>query len=207
MLNRIVSVRPGEARALLWSFGYFFCLLAAYYVLRPLRDEMGVAGGVKNLQWLFTATFITMLVAVPIYGALVARLRKEVGGRRIGHELGEVRARAARQHATACGHQHCVLHARLNPQTLEGRHRLRRRQPAELLRHDAGLRLQVDQHLVDRLLAEVDAAFERGVDEPEPFFMFHLCKLDNENRVLGREPDEHDQGNLSVNIIFITTYQ
>ena len=57
-----------------WSFAYFFCLLAAYYILRPLRDEMGVAGGVKNLQWLFTATFFTMLAAVPLYGALVARL-------------------------------------------------------------------------------------------------------------------------------------
>ena len=57
-----------------WSFAYFFCLLAGYYVLRPLRDEMGVAGGVRNLQWLFTATFLTMLAAVPLYGALVARL-------------------------------------------------------------------------------------------------------------------------------------
>jgi AAA family ATP:ADP antiporter len=71
---RLRSVRPGEGRALCWSFGYFFCLLAAYYVLRPLRDEMGVAGGVRNLQWLFTATFLTMLAAVPLYGALVARL-------------------------------------------------------------------------------------------------------------------------------------
>ena len=35
---------------------------------------MGVAGGVRNLQWLFTATFVTMLAAVPLYGALVARL-------------------------------------------------------------------------------------------------------------------------------------
>ncbi|HWA38841.1 MAG TPA: MFS transporter [Burkholderiales bacterium] len=61
-------------RALLWSFAYFFCLLAGYYVLRPLRDEMGVAGGVRNLQWLFTATFLVMLAAVPLYGALVARL-------------------------------------------------------------------------------------------------------------------------------------
>ena len=61
-------------RALLWSFAYFFCLLASYYILRPLRDEMGVAGGVRNLQWLFTATFVTMLAAVPLYGALVARL-------------------------------------------------------------------------------------------------------------------------------------
>ena len=59
---------------MLWSFAYFFCLLAAYYILRPLRDEMGVAGGVRNLQWLFTATFLTMLAAVPLYGALVARL-------------------------------------------------------------------------------------------------------------------------------------
>jgi AAA family ATP:ADP antiporter len=68
------SVRPGEGRALCWSFAYFFCLLAGYYVLRPLRDEMGVAGGVRNLQWLFTATFLVMLAAVPLYGALVARL-------------------------------------------------------------------------------------------------------------------------------------
>ncbi len=74
MQLRIGTVRPGEARALIWSFAYFFCLLAGYYVLRPLRDEMGVAGGVRNLQWLFTATFLTMLAAVPLYGALVARL-------------------------------------------------------------------------------------------------------------------------------------
>jgi AAA family ATP:ADP antiporter len=79
MSGRVMQIlapmaRPGEIRALLWSFAYFFCLLAGYYVLRPLRDEMGVAGGVKNLQWLFTATFLVMLAAVPLYGALVARL-------------------------------------------------------------------------------------------------------------------------------------
>jgi ATP:ADP antiporter, AAA family len=73
-LARAVVVRPNEVRALLWSFAYFFCLLAGYYILRPLRDEMGVAGGVRNLQWLFTATFVTMLAAVPLYGAVVARL-------------------------------------------------------------------------------------------------------------------------------------
>jgi AAA family ATP:ADP antiporter len=71
-------VRPEEVRAMLWSFAYFFCLLAGYYILRPLRDEMGVAGGVRNLQWLFTATFLVMLAAVPLYGALVARLPRRV---------------------------------------------------------------------------------------------------------------------------------
>jgi len=74
LLSRIVTVRPGEVRALLWSFAYFFCLLAAYYVLRPVRDEMGLAGGIKNLPWLFTATFVVMLAVVPIFGAVVARV-------------------------------------------------------------------------------------------------------------------------------------
>lgn len=73
-LSRVVDVRPQEVRAMLWAFAYFFCLLTSYYVLRPVRDEMGVAGGVRNMPWLFSATLITMLVAVPIYGALVARL-------------------------------------------------------------------------------------------------------------------------------------
>src|SRR6187399_854487 len=76
-LSRIVAVRPGETRALLWSFAYFFCLLAGYYVLRPVRDEMGLASGIKNLPWLFTATFLVMLAVVPIYGALVARLPRQ----------------------------------------------------------------------------------------------------------------------------------
>jgi len=73
-LARVVVVRPGEVRALWWSFAYFFCLLAGYYMLRPLRDEMGIAGGVRNLPWLFTATFLVMLAAVPLYGAVVAKL-------------------------------------------------------------------------------------------------------------------------------------
>ena len=65
---------PQERAAALWSFAYFFTLLAGYYVLRPLRDQMGIAGGVRNLPWLFTATFVTLIVAQPLYGALVAKL-------------------------------------------------------------------------------------------------------------------------------------
>ncbi len=71
---RAAPATPQERAAALWSFAYFFTLLAGYYVLRPLRDEMGIAGGVRNLPWLFTATFVTLLVAQPLYGALVARL-------------------------------------------------------------------------------------------------------------------------------------
>ena len=73
-LGWAVPATRQERAAALWSFAYFFTLLAGYYVLRPLRDQMGIAGGVKNLPWLFTATFVTLLVAQPLYGALVAKL-------------------------------------------------------------------------------------------------------------------------------------
>ncbi len=58
---------------MLWSFAYFFCLLCGYYILRPVRDEMGIQGGVENLQWLFTGTFVTMLAAVPLFGWVSSR--------------------------------------------------------------------------------------------------------------------------------------
>jgi ATP:ADP antiporter, AAA family len=61
-LNKLIDVRPSEVRALFWAWLYIFSLLSAYYVLRPIRDQMGVAGGVNNLQWLFTGTLVGMLV-------------------------------------------------------------------------------------------------------------------------------------------------
>ena len=72
-LKKLVRVEPEEIRALLWSFSYFFALLCSYYIVRPMRDEMGIAGGVENLQWLFTGTFFAMLAAVPLYGWIASR--------------------------------------------------------------------------------------------------------------------------------------
>lgn len=77
-LSRLLGAEPDEVPALLWSFCYFFALLCAYGLLRPLREEMGVRHGVDRLQWLFTATFVCMLTAQPIYGALVSRYPRRV---------------------------------------------------------------------------------------------------------------------------------
>jgi ATP:ADP antiporter, AAA family len=74
LVSRWTDVREHESAALLWSFAYFFCLLCGYYVLRPVRDEMGIQAGVKNLPWLFTATFIAMLATVPLFGWVSSRL-------------------------------------------------------------------------------------------------------------------------------------
>ena len=72
-LARLLKTEKHELPALLWAFFYFFCLLCSYYILRPVRDEMGIQGGVGKLQWLFSATFVAMLVAVPLFGFLTAR--------------------------------------------------------------------------------------------------------------------------------------
>jgi AAA family ATP:ADP antiporter len=73
-LHWALPATSAERVVALWAFAYFFMLLAGYYVLRPLRDQMGIAGGVKTLPWMFTATFVTLLVLQPIYGALVKKL-------------------------------------------------------------------------------------------------------------------------------------
>ncbi len=70
----LVKARPSEVIAMLWSFGYFFCLLCGYYILRPVRDEMGIQAGVENLQWLFTGTFVAMLAVVPVFGWICSRI-------------------------------------------------------------------------------------------------------------------------------------
>jgi len=68
VLQRMLPVRGAEIAATLWAFAYFFCLLSSYYVLRPVRDEMGIQSGVGNLAPLFSATFLAMLAAVPLFG-------------------------------------------------------------------------------------------------------------------------------------------
>jgi ATP:ADP antiporter, AAA family len=74
LLRRFVVVRPDEIQALGWSWLYIFSVLSSYYILRPIRDEMGVAGGIENLPWLFTGTLLGMIAVNPPFAALVAKL-------------------------------------------------------------------------------------------------------------------------------------
>jgi AAA family ATP:ADP antiporter len=69
-----LKVEPGEQTPLAWSFAYFFCLLCGYYMLRPVRDEMAIEGGVQHLPWMMTGTFFTLLAATPVFGLLSSKL-------------------------------------------------------------------------------------------------------------------------------------
>lgn len=77
LLLRLTRARRDELPAALWAFVCFFALLAAYYVLRPLRDEMGLQLGPALLQRLFSAVFVTMLVLVPVFGWLTRRFARK----------------------------------------------------------------------------------------------------------------------------------
>lgn len=72
LLQSFVPHDPGERRPLLLAFAYFFLLLAGYYVLQPLRDELAGAGGVRDIPWLFQASLVAMLLVNPVYAWVVA---------------------------------------------------------------------------------------------------------------------------------------
>ncbi len=72
MLNR-VSIQRHEWPAVIVAFVYFFCVLAAYYVIRPVRDQLSAAVGSVALPIFYTATLIGTLLLTPLFGALVAR--------------------------------------------------------------------------------------------------------------------------------------
>jgi len=77
LLRRLIDVSAAEIPALGWCWLYIFSVLASYYILRPIRDQMGIAGGVKNLPWLFTGTLIVMLVLNVPFSALVKLLPRK----------------------------------------------------------------------------------------------------------------------------------
>ena len=55
----------------------FFSVLCGYFMLRPVRDEIGARAGVEHLPWLFTATFVATLLLVPLFGWIVARVPRK----------------------------------------------------------------------------------------------------------------------------------
>lgn len=73
----ITGVERHEWLAVILAFAYFFFVLAAYYVLRPLREQLSAAIGVQALLPFYSATFVATLVLTPVYGWLVARFPRK----------------------------------------------------------------------------------------------------------------------------------
>ena len=75
-IARVFNVVPHEAPAVGAGLAMFFLLFTGYFMLRPIRETMGVTGGVDNLQWLFTGTFVATLAVLPLFGWLASKVSR-----------------------------------------------------------------------------------------------------------------------------------
>src|SRR5262245_15722214 len=69
---------PEEAPAVLLAAAMFALVFAGYFMLRPVRETMAIAGGVENIQWLFTATFVATLAALPLFGLVATKAKRRL---------------------------------------------------------------------------------------------------------------------------------
>lgn len=73
VVRHLVDIRPGELRTVMLATLYFFCLLAGYFVLRPVRESLGLLGGADKLPYLFTGSLVAMFVVTPPFAWLATR--------------------------------------------------------------------------------------------------------------------------------------
>ncbi|UCG88874.1 MAG: MFS transporter [Gemmatimonadota bacterium] len=71
---RALNFRRGELPLGVLAALFYFCVLSGYFFLRPVREAMGVSGGMGQLRWLFAMTSIVSLVLVLLFGGVVSRL-------------------------------------------------------------------------------------------------------------------------------------
>src|SRR6266550_1185025 len=96
ILTKIVDVKPDEIRALWLGFVFNFLVLGSYYVIKPVRDDIGAHNGVQNLWWMFTGTLLVALVANTAFSAFMSDVFSPDQGKRlfafisVGGELGGI---------------------------------------------------------------------------------------------------------------------
>ena len=78
LIDLVVDIKDdSELRGMLWATAYGFFILFSYYIIRPVRDEISAADR-GNLQILWTAVFLVMLLAVPAYSWVASRYPRGV---------------------------------------------------------------------------------------------------------------------------------
>lgn len=76
-LEKVLHAETRELPAAAGGILLFFLLFLAYSMLRPVRETMGIAGGVQSLQWLFTATFAASIGVQFLFGWVSSKVRRK----------------------------------------------------------------------------------------------------------------------------------
>jgi AAA family ATP:ADP antiporter len=78
-LMRVASkIEESELKSVLLSFMFVFTLMAAYYILRPVRDAMASDWSDTEVSFLWNINFFISIAVVALYGAAVSRIRFKV---------------------------------------------------------------------------------------------------------------------------------
>ena len=75
VVSAATKVKPNELKATVLSFAFVFVLMAAYFILRPVRDAMSSDWSDQELSLLWTSTFFFSVIAVSVYGGVISRVR------------------------------------------------------------------------------------------------------------------------------------
>ena len=77
-MSSLRAIERREMPAVVASFLLFFCIMAGYFAVRPVRDTVGTLIGADRLADLWIGTAAASLLVIPVYGWLVARFRRSV---------------------------------------------------------------------------------------------------------------------------------
>jgi len=70
-----MKIEPNEIKATLMSFLFIFILMAAYYILRPVRDALASNWTDAEVSTLWTLNFFISAAVVAVYGSAVSSIR------------------------------------------------------------------------------------------------------------------------------------
>jgi AAA family ATP:ADP antiporter len=74
LLQNTANVKPNEMKATALSFLLVLILMAAYYILRPVRDAMASDWSDAEVATLWTINFLFSFVVIALYGIAIAKL-------------------------------------------------------------------------------------------------------------------------------------
>jgi AAA family ATP:ADP antiporter len=75
IMKTVSTIETHELKATFTSFGLVFMLMAAYYILRPVRDAMASDWSDATVSTLWTFTFLFSFIATAVYGSVVAKVK------------------------------------------------------------------------------------------------------------------------------------
>ncbi|HYJ06911.1 MAG TPA: MFS transporter [Chthoniobacterales bacterium] len=78
LLGRVALVEKHEMPAVIASFLLFFFVLGGYFCVRPVRETVGTILGRDRVADLYLWTSVGSIIIIPVFGWLVARLKRSV---------------------------------------------------------------------------------------------------------------------------------